>query len=246
MRILLVNDDGYSAPGMYHLAQAASKLGEVWIVAPRTQCSAMSHRITFGRKFLIRQEQVLDGIPAYSVDGTPADCVKVAIHHIMPEKPDIVFSGINDGYNTGIDILYSGTVAAAMEALLHGIPAIAFSMGRKGNFATAAQLVEPVFRELQKKTIGRNEIWNVNFPPCSPEEVRGILFDRLAANTAPYTTQYQAVPVEEDAWELEQQLIWTTTQEDGTDLAAVRENYISVGKLQDMILRDHAAVSQST
>lgn len=239
MRILLVNDDGYAAPGIYHLAKAASKLGDVWVVAPRTQCSAMSHRISFGRKFLVQQEQVLEGVHAFSVDGTPADCVKIAVNYILPEKPDIVFSGINDGYNTGIDILYSGTVGAAMEALVQGIPAVAFSMGRKGDFSAAEQLVEPVFRALQQRSIGTNEIWNVNFPPCSPEEVRGILFDRLTANETPYDdTQYLAASVGEGAWELEHQLIWTTTQEEYTDLAAVRDNYISIGKIQNMVLRD--------
>ena len=238
MRILLVNDDGYSAKGIYHLAKAAKKLGEVWIVAPRTQCSAMSHKIHFRKKFLIRKEQILDDIPAFSVDGTPADCVKVAVNHIMPEKPDIVFSGINDGYNTGIDILFSGTVAAAMESLLQGIPAIAFSMGRKGDYADAEQLVLPVFEMLQEQSIDTNEIWNVNFPPCRLDEIRGILFDRLPANEKPYDdSQYIASPVEDGVWEAEQQMQWTTTQEEGTDLDAVRNNYISVGKIRNMILR---------
>jgi len=239
MRILLVNDDGYSADGIYHLARAASKLGEVWIVAPRTQCSSMSHRVQFRHKFLIRREQVLEGIPAFSVDGTPADCVKIAVNHILPEKPDIVFSGINEGYNTGIDILYSGTVAAAMEALLQGIPAIAFSMGRKGDFTSAEALVAPVFQALQEKSIETNEIWNVNFPPCSPAEVRGILFDRLAANERSYNDRnYIVTPIEEGVWEAEQQMQWTTTlTEEDSDLAAVRNNYISVGKIRNMILR---------
>ena len=238
MRILLVNDDGYSAKGIYHLAKAASKLGEVWIVAPRTQCSAMSHQIHFRHKFLIRKEQVLEGIPAFSVDGTPADCVKLAVNHIMPEKPDIVFSGINDGYNTGIDILYSGTVAAAMEALLQGIPAVAFSMGRKGDFAEAEQLVLPVLEMLREKPIDSNEIWNVNFPPCPASEVQGTRFDRLPANESPYNDKhYTATPVSETEWEAEQQMEWTTAQEEGTDLDAVRNNYISVGKLRNMVLR---------
>ena len=239
MRILLVNDDGYSAEGICHLARAASKLGEVWIVAPRTQCSSMSHHVHFRHKFLVRKEQILDGIPAFSVDGTPADCVKIAVNHILPEKPDIVFSGINNGYNTGTDILYSGTVAAAMEALLQGIPAIAFSMGRKGNFADAGQLVIPVFQALQERSIAANEVWNVNFPPCSPSEVRGILFDRIAANEKAYDdSHYTAVPVGDDAWEVEQNMQWIPVQEEeGTDLAAVRSNYISVGKVRNTILR---------
>ena len=245
MRILLVNDDSYSAPGIYHLAKAASRLGEVWLVAPRTQCSSMSHRVNFRKKFLIRQEQVLEGVHAFSVDGTPADCVKVAVHHILPEKPDIVFSGINDGYNTGLDILYSGTVAATMEALVQGIPAVAFSLGRKGDFAAAEQLVELVFRELQQKPIGSNEIWNVNFPPCRLDEVRGILFDRIATNTHPYdNTHYAVTPMEDGVWEAEQQLVWTdNAPEEDSDLAAVRANYISVGKIQNRILRDPSSLS---
>ena len=240
MRILLVNDDGYSAEGIYHLARAASKLGEVWIVAPRSQCSSMSHQVHFRHKFLVKKEQILDGIPAFSVDGTPADCVKIAVNHILPEKPDIVFSGINNGYNTGTDILYSGTVAAAMESLLQGIPAIAFSMGRKGDFAAAEQFVAPVFQALQERPIGTNEIWNVNFPPCSPSEVRGILFDRLAANEKAYDDRhYTATPIADGVWEVEQTMQWLTTQaEEDTDLAAVRNNYISVGKIRNTILRN--------
>lgn len=238
MRILLVNDDGYSAKGIFHLAKAAAQLGEVWIVAPREQCSAMSHRISFGRSFLIRKEQVLDGIPAFSVDGTPADCVKIAINHILPEKPDIVFSGINDGYNTGIDILYSGTVGAAMEALVQGVPAIAFSIGRKGDLTAAEQWVPTVFRELRQRPIASNEIWNVNFPPCGAEELRGILYDRVPANETPYNDKcYEATPVDADTYELSHRLQWTTTNEPETDLAAVRENCISVGKLRNMVLR---------
>jgi 5'-nucleotidase len=198
----------------------------------------MSHRIHFGRKFTVRKEQVIDGIPAFSVDGTPADCVKIAVNHILPEKPDIVFSGINDGYNTGIDILYSGTVAAAMEALVQGIPAVAFSMGRKGNFSVAEKLVLPVFEQLQKKTIDSNEIWNVNFPACGLSEVKGILYDRIPSNITPYNDRhYTATATEDGAWEVEQVMAWNTVCEDGTDLTAVRDNYISVGKVRNMILR---------
>lgn len=238
MRILLVNDDGVFARGIYHLAKAAATLGDVWIVAPRTQCSAMSHRITFSHRFLVRQEQILDGIPAFSVDGTPADCVKVAVNHILPQKPDLVLSGINDGYNTGIDILYSGTVAAAMEALIQGIPAIALSIGRKGDLNGAEELLPDLLRELLDRPIASNEIWNVNLPSCGAGEVRGVLYDRLPANETPYNDKaYVAEAVDDTSYELEQHLVWTTTQEPDTDLAAVRENYISVSKLQNMILR---------
>ncbi len=238
MRILLVNDDGIFADGIAALARAAAKLGEVWVVAPRTQCSAMSHRITFKGKFLIKREQVPEGFPAFSVDGTPADCVKIAVNHILPEKPDIIFSGINDGYNIGIDILYSGTVAAAMESLVQGIPAIAFSIGRKGDLSVAEALIPSVVRRLQELPIASNEIWNVNFPPCDRDSVQGMLFDRLPANETPYDDKhYTAVDIDADTFELEHHLVWTTTQEPDTDLDAVRQNYISVSKLRNTVLR---------
>ena len=117
MRILVVNDDGIQAPGIRKLAELARQFGEVTVAAPKHQCSGMSHRITVDAGLEIaRVDFPVEGVEAYSIDGTPADCVKVAISNIMKEKPDIVFSGINRGYNIGYDILYSGTVGAAMEA----------------------------------------------------------------------------------------------------------------------------------
>ena len=238
MRILLVNDDGLFAKGIYHLAKAVSALGEVWMVAPREQCSAMSHRISFGRSFVVKKEEILEGIPAFSVDGTPADCVKIAVNHILPEKPDLVLSGINDGYNAGIDIHYSGTVAAAMEALIQGIPSMAFSLGRKGDLTVAEQWVTALVQELLQKPIEANELWNVNLPPCGQEELKGILYDRVPANVTPYNDKcYEAVALEENAWEVRQNMQWTHTREPDTDLAAVRDNYISVGKIRSAVLR---------
>lgn len=109
MRILVVNDDGIKAPGIKRLVQMAAGLGEVWVVAPAAQCSAMSHRITVRGDLEVKPYDFpATGVTAYSVGGTPADCVKVALGYLMTEKPDIVFSGINAGYNVGRDILYSG------------------------------------------------------------------------------------------------------------------------------------------
>lgn len=107
MRILVVNDDGIQAPGIRKLAELARQFGEVTVAAPKHQCSGMSHRITVDAGLEIaRVDFPVEGVEAYSIDGTPADCVKVAISNIMKEKPDIVFSGINRGYNIGYDILY--------------------------------------------------------------------------------------------------------------------------------------------
>ena len=129
MKILVVNDDSIHAPGIALLAKAAMELGEVTVVAPAHQCSAMSQKITIRGD--MRVDQAADfPVPvkaAYMVDGTPADCVKIAMQYLLVERPDYVFSGINDGYNAGFDIAYSGTIGAALESVMNGIPAIAFS-----------------------------------------------------------------------------------------------------------------------
>ena len=176
MRILVVNDDGIKAPGIKRLVQMAAGLGEVWVVAPAAQCSAMSHRITVRGDLEVKPYDFpATGVTAYSVGGTPADCVKVALGCLMTEKPDIVFSGINAGYNVGRDILYSGTIGAAMEALCWGVPAIAFSVAEKDECEVLNTYLEPVAKELISKTLPQNEIWNVNFPGCTLEEYKGIL-----------------------------------------------------------------------
>ena len=145
MRILVVNDDGIQAPGIRKLAELARQFGEVTVAAPKSQCSGMSHRITVDLGMEIAKVDFpVEGVEAYSIDGTPADCVKLAIGNVLKEKPDVVFSGINKGYNIGYEILYSGTVGAAMEALVHGVPAIAYSQDDTADYA----VVEKYFGEL--------------------------------------------------------------------------------------------------
>ena len=182
MRILVVNDDGIKAPGIERLARVAKEFGEVWVIAPTVQCSAMSHRITIQADLEVKPVDFpVEGVYAYSVSGTPADCVKAALLQIMPQKPDIVFSGINNGYNAGIDLLFSGTVGAAMEALLGGVPAIAFSCEGEGNYEVVDAYLYPVAKELMEKKLPANEIWNVNFPCCPVSELKGILRGRVPA-----------------------------------------------------------------
>ena len=149
MNILVTNDDGIQAQGIGVLAKAASRFGKVTVVAPARQCSAMSHRITLGSPMrLERVEFPWENVTAYSLTGTPADCVKAALDAILPEKPDVVLSGINHGYNVGFDVVYSGTVGAAMEALMNGIPAIALSQNHLGNFCIAERYLPQILEEL--------------------------------------------------------------------------------------------------
>ena len=137
MKILIVNDDSISAPGIEVLARAAAKFGDVWVVAPATQCSAMSQRMTLRETLELRK---CDDFPvevkgAWSVSGSPVDCVKVALTNVMEEKPDLVLSGINNGYNVGFDTAYSGTLGAAFEAARNGLQAIALSTANDSHLA---------------------------------------------------------------------------------------------------------------
>jgi 5'-nucleotidase len=237
MKILVVNDDGIHATGIYHLAKMAAKLGEVWVVAPDQQCSAMSHRITVhGTIDIIQENFSVEGVHAYSVSGTPADCVKIGINHLMPQKPDIVMSGINYGYNVGLDILYSGTVGAAMEALLNGIPAIAFSMEMNDIYDVVDANLIPITKDLLNRTIQKNEIWNVNFPGCTLSELRGVLDNRIPAQAQFYTNNYIRNDLGDSNFRLNANGVKNTYADEGTDMRAVLENYISIGKVRNNIL----------
>ena len=149
LKILLVNDDGISSPGIVHLAEMAMQLGEVWVAAPSSQCSAMSQKLTIFQPLEVEEYDFpLPVAGAYSIGGTPADCVKTALKAVLPIRPDVVFSGINIGYNAGFDIAYSGTVAAAIEAVLNGIPAIAFSAQHDGSYDVTDRYILDIAREL--------------------------------------------------------------------------------------------------
>lgn len=236
-KILVVNDDGICADGIVRLAAAAKKLGEVWVAAPRQQCSAMSHCITVRGSLHVRQEEFpVPGVAAYSVVGTPADCVKVGIHHLMPCRPDVVFSGINCGYNVGMDILYSGTVGAAMEALLNGIPAIAFSEESGGSGEAADAHLLSVAGRLLEEGCAPDEIWNVNFPGCPLRELRGIRENRIPEKTQFYRDNYIVEEHPEGGLRLSVCGILSKTAAPGTDMEAVLERYISIGKIRNTIL----------
>lgn len=236
MRILVVNDDGIQASGIQKLAELVSTLGEVWVVAPDNQCSAMSHRITVHGDLLVKKEKFpVEGVHAYSVSGTPADCVKVALLHILPEKPDVIFSGINSGCNAGIDLVYSGTVGAAMEGILNGIPAIAFSNQDDSSYKVAETYLLEITKELLAEKINANEIWNVNFPVCPLENVKGILHDRVPAQTQFYLDNYEKTELEDGCFRLSAMGIPIKEGADGTDIKAVLEGYISIGKVRNAV-----------
>lgn len=236
MNILVVNDDSIHAPGIRCLARAAAELGRVWIAAPEQQCSAMSQRLTL--RELISVKEVSD-FPtpverAWSIGGTPVDCVKVALEYLLEEKPDLVLSGINNGYNAGQDIAYSGTLGAAFEARRLGIPAIAFSAAADKYLDAMEPHLLPLLRELTEQQAEPGAVWNVNFPSVKENKpLQGILRDRLVCPVSMFQERY--VPVDRQDGKTWLECRGMPTPDSmilvGTDAAAVRAGYISIGQV---------------
>ncbi len=232
--ILLVNDDGIEAEGLRVLAEHAGRFGDVWVVAPEAQCSAMSHRITIFDTLRIQRRDFPAAVRgAWSVSGTPADCVKAAVCGLLPIAPDLLFSGINNGFNAGFDIAYSGTVAAAMEGLMKGIPSFAFSNSYNASFALIDRELSPLIERLLALPAERAAIWNVNFPDCAPEACRGTLWDRRPAATQLYLDNYALEEQEDGSLSMRNHAFPMSPElaPEGSDAHAVLTGHISVGKV---------------
>lgn len=235
-KILITNDDGIESDGIRRLAEAAKEFGEVWIVAPESQRSAASHSITLRHPIDVHPYNFsVEAVHAFSCTGTPADCVRVGILSIMPEKPDVIMSGINFGYNVACDIQYSATAGAAFEGEFQGILSIAFSEGMTGVHEVTDKYLREIMAELIEKPYVPGQIWNVNFPHCKADECKGILRERLVSRKSFYTDRYR--PVEEFAnggVSLMVDGIFNPQSEEGTDYGAVLDNYVSVGTVRNV------------
>src|SRR5947199_8429704 len=180
-RILLTNDDGYHADGIVALEEGLSEIGDVYVVAPETEMSGASHSLALARPLRIRQIDERH----WTVDGTPTDCVTLAINHIIPpeERPNICCSGINHGANLGDDATYSGTVAGALESTILGVPGLAFSLVARENFDfnEAARFAVAAARKVLAEGLPEGTLLNVNVPPG---EVRGVRVTRQGIKEA--------------------------------------------------------------
>lgn len=176
--ILVSNDDGITSRGIRVLVEAMQTLGDVVVVAPDSPQSGMGHAITIGDTLRLEKSDIFDDVDAYECSGTPADCVKIAKHFVLKDRrPDLVVSGINHGSNTSISVLYSGTMSAAIEAALEGLPAIGFSLcdySSEADLSHAISYVKQLASEALTKGIPQGVALNVNFPPKRTEPIKGI------------------------------------------------------------------------
>ncbi|MDR4507972.1 MAG: 5'/3'-nucleotidase SurE [Candidatus Brocadiaceae bacterium] len=233
MQILLTNDDGIYAPGIDALKHCIKDLGQITVVAPDIEQSGVGHSITFSHPLRVREVCLDNEFIGYGVNGSPADCVKMAICEVMKMSPDVVISGLNMGANVGIHVLYSGTVAAAVEAAIMGYPSIAVSFEISDNYAdikSAAEVARKVIGCIIRHNLPKGSLLNVNIPSRPPEQIKGIRVTRQFSHDFKETFDRRIDPSGRAYY-------WLTGtdkslhHEEGTDLSAVSEGYISVTPL---------------
>jgi 5'-nucleotidase len=229
MIILVSNDDGIHAEGLIALEKSVDPLGEVYTVAPEREQTSMSHALTLHRPLRVREVAA----KRLAIDGTPTDCVKLALTGLLPVRPNLVISGINKGPNLGDDIIYSGTVSAALEAALLGIPAIAVSLVTFENlkFDAAAEFIAALVQRLKDSGLPPQMLLNINVPALPKENIKGWRFTRqgkrhysenIVERVDPRGKKYYWIGGDDLGFD----------QDDGTDCMTVHEGYISVTPLQ--------------
>lgn len=244
MRILLTNDDGIMAPGLSALYTALCDLGHVDVVAPETSQSAVGHAISVLTPMLVHKVHVNNTFHGWSVDGRPADCVKLAMMELLSERPDFVFSGINAGVNTGINVLYSGTVAGAAEGAFFGVPAMAFSLELSDDldFKRAGDIARSMAQRYMATRPNAGTCINVNIPALDPGWPLGVRV--CPQGSAPMNDSYhrQTDPRGRAIYWLDGRLP-ERDKTDDSDLTAIRERYVAVTPLR-FDMTDHTALPE--
>lgn len=165
--ILITNDDGITAPGIKVLIEQMSELGDIVVVAPDSPQSGMGHAVTIAKPLRLDKVEVYEGVRMYQCSGTPVDCVKLAVNKVLHKKPDLLVSGINHGFNSSINVIYSGTMSAAMEGAIEGIPSVGFSLGdfrQDADFSATRPYVSAIAKEILANGLPLGTLLNVNFP----------------------------------------------------------------------------------
>lgn len=240
--ILVTNDDGVSAPGLRALVQAMTEIGNVVVVAPDKPQSGMGHAITIGDPLRIEKVHLFGQIEAYQCSGTPVDCVKLAKDKILHRNPDLCVSGINHGSNSSINVIYSGTMSAAVEACIESIPAIGFSLldySFEADFSAAAHYAKTISRLLLKNTLPPGTLLNVNFPKLPLDEIKGIKVCRQAIAKWQEDYDERVDPRGHKYYWLTGKFVSNDKGED-SDEWALNQGYVSVVPVQYDLTAKHA------
>ena len=232
--ILVTNDDGITAPGIRNLVEAVKPFGKIVVVAPDKPQSGMGHAITVGFPLRLTAVNIFEGVEAYQTNGTPADCVKLAVAEVLHRKPDICVSGINHGANHSINIIYSGTMSAAMEAAIENIPSIGFSLmdySSSADFTAARTYVQRIVQQVLAKKVDDHFLLNVNIPKGSEKDIKGIKICKQAY--AKYVEEFdkRKDPHHQPYYWLTGKFINFDKAKD-TDVWALQHNYVSIVPVQ--------------
>ena len=230
-RILLANDDGADSPGLWAAYEALSELGSVTVVAPHAQQSGASHAITLETP--LRATKLTGALPGFRVPGRPVDCVKLALNQLLPFTPDLVVSGINEGSNGGVLVHYSGTVAAAKEATIQGLPALAISLcqWKDPDYTASAKVLGVIAARLLAAPLPKGVLLNVNVPPGAYEELKGLRWTRQATAPLPDVYERREDPRRRPYYWLSGSGPFRGDQPD-QDLVAVEEGYVALTPLK--------------
>ncbi len=241
--ILVINDDGVTAKGISTLAYLMKELGDVVVVAPDSPQSGMGHAITIAKPLRLEEVDIFDGIKAYQCSGTPVDCVKLAVNQVLHKKPDLLVSGINHGSNSSINVIYSGTMSAAMEGAIEGIPSIGFSYSdysANADFTPLHKHVMTIAKQVLKNGLPKGSLLNVNFPYVSAaSEIKGIKVCRQAVAKWEEKFDERLDPHKRKYYWLTGEFALNDQGED-TDEWALRNGYVSVVPVQFDLTAYHA------
>lgn len=231
--ILVTNDDGINSPGIEVLYKSMLEIGEVAVVAPDSEKSAAGHAITLSDPLRVMEVPLEGGLVGHAVNGTPADCVKIAVKAVLNRQPDLVISGINLGSNTGINVIYSGTVSAATEGTILGIPSVAISLAtyHEPDFRAAGRVAKMMALEVIEHGMPANTILNVNVPNLAPEEIKGIRVTKQGKAFYDEKFDRRIDPRNRTYYWMSGERA-TTEEEEGSDELMVQQGYISVTPAQ--------------
>lgn len=246
--ILVTNDDGITAPGIRTLISVMNTIGDVVVVAPDSPQSGMGHAITVNATLYIEKVTIDGNQTEYSCSGTPADCVKLAVREILDRKPDICVSGINHGSNSSINVIYSGTMSAALEAGIEGIPAIGFSLldyNWNANFEHCKPYIETITRQVLDNGLPEGVVLNVNLPNLDKKDIKGIKICRQARANWVEEFDKRTNPMGRDYYWLAGEFVNMDNGED-TDEWALENSYVSVVPVQFDLTAHHAIQNLNT